>query len=203
MNNGSNWSSLLIAGWAGFIIATALFIGLLLVWRRAARKAVTANHESRAFGSDSIAMEIEQHRNDLRELVGRLDSESRAALEFAAAETHSRQQYDVEIEHLLLGLSRSDSFAGLIGNPDLAAELKSDLEHGISRFRSGHIGNPAMSDALVYLLGQASLIAAGQTDDGVIRSEHLAYCLVNEAELNEVIGRSTKVFSKLVSESGK
>src|SRR5689334_5109445 len=97
------------------------------------------------------------HAN-LKSLIGRLNDDTRKALEAGAGLCLARTHYDVEIEHYLMKLL--DQPAG-----DLAAILKhfgvdrarlaAELTHSLDKLKSGNARTPALSPSLIRMLGEA------------------------------------------------
>src|SRR5256886_9596781 len=100
---------------------------------------------------------------NLRGLIGKLNAQTRSALEAAAGLCLARTHYDVEIEHFLLkALDASDG--------DLAFILKqygvnrsrftADLTKGLDKLKSGNARPPALSPTVTKMLSEACLIGS-------------------------------------------
>ena len=123
---------------------------------------------------------------DLKSLIGRLNTTCRRALEEAAGLTLSRSHYNVEIEHVLLGL---------VGRPDTdatavlrhweveTARLLPDLNRALDRMKTGNARAPTLSPEIVEMVKQAWLMASVEQGATRIRSGHLLWALLADETL--------------------
>src|ERR1041385_8447914 len=95
---------------------------------------------------------------NLRALIGKLDAQTKSAVEAAAGFCLSRTHYDVEIEHFLMKIldSADGDFACIakvfsIDKSRLAAELTRSLD----KLKSGNARNPSLSPSLMKMLTEA------------------------------------------------
>ena len=88
---------------------------------------------------------------NLKALIGKLNKETRSAVESAAGLCLSRSHYDVEIEHFLLkALDATDgdiAFALRHFGVD-RSRLAGDVQRSLDKPRSGNARTPALSRAL-------------------------------------------------------
>jgi type VI secretion system protein VasG len=143
---------------------------------------------------------------NLKSLIGRLNGETRNALESSAGLCLSRTNYDVEIEHYLTKLL--DQTDG-----DLAAIMKwagidrsrlaGELTRALDRLKTGNARNPSLSPTLLKMFTEAWLIASIDLGDGKVRSGHTILALATNDELKRVIGESSKEFAKINGDSLK
>ena len=109
---------------------------------------------------------------NLRSLIGKLNNQTRSAVEAAAGLCLSRTHYDVEIEHFLLkALDATDN--------DLAFALKhfgvdrsrlsGDLTRSLDRLKSGNARTPALSPSLVKVLTDGWTIGSVEYGAGRVR----------------------------------
>ena len=137
-------------------------------------------------------------RVDLRKLVGRLGSASRASIEAAAGLTLARTNYDVEVEHVLLKLLEDDTsdFSLIIKEYDVdRGALVRDLTSAIDRLRTGNARTPSLSPSLVGLIEDALLIGSVEHDATEIRTGHLLLAVLNDPQLKRLLQDTTDAFS--------
>src|SRR5512143_1985964 len=137
---------------------------------------------------------------NLKALIGRLNPETRNALESSAGLCLSRTHYDVEIEHFLMKLL--DQTDG-----DLAAILKhfgvdrsrlaGDITRSLDRLKTGNARNPTLSPSLVKTLTEAWLVGSVDFGEGQVRTGHTILALVSNDELVRITRELSKEFAKL------
>src|SRR3569833_2399403 len=89
---------------------------------------------------------------ELKPLIGRLNEVSRRALESAAGVTALRTHYNVEIEHVLIGLlDRTDTdLAAILRRWEInPSRLLADLTTSLDRMKTGNARAPALSPDIV------------------------------------------------------
>ena len=122
---------------------------------------------------------------DLKSLIGRLNDVCRRALEGAAGLTALRSHYNVEIEHILIGLvDRTDTdVAAILRQADVdPARLMADLNRALDRMKTGNARAPALSPDIVEMVKQAWLLASVEQGASRVRSGHLLWAaLADEA----------------------
>jgi type VI secretion system protein VasG len=143
---------------------------------------------------------------NLKSLIGRLNGETRNALESSAGLCLSRTNYDVEIEHYLTKLMEQT-------DGDLAAILKffgidrsrlaGELTRALDRLKTGNARNPSLSPTLLKMFTEAWLIASIDLGDGKVRSGHTILALVSNDELKRTIADSSKELAKINADSLK
>jgi type VI secretion system protein VasG len=141
---------------------------------------------------------------DLRSLIGRLNDETRNAVESAAGLCVSRTHYDVEIEHFLLKLLDGT-------DNDLALILKhygvdrsrfaAQLTESIDRFKSGNARTPSLSPSLMRMLTEAWLIGSVDYGAVAIRTGFTVAVLASDDELSRLIRESSPELGKIPGES--
>ena len=154
---------------------------------------------------------------DLKALVGRLSSQSRAALEAASGLTLSRTNYDVEVEHWLYKLIEpaNGDVARILAHFEVdVGRLASELEAALDRLRTGNARAPALSPRLVRWMREAWLRASLGEGAAEVRPGHLLAALLNDDQLASAIRESagqlrrinanvlSDDFSKIVGETG-
>ncbi len=137
---------------------------------------------------------------NLRSLIGKLNHETRGAVEAAAGLCLSRTHYNVEIEHFLLKLlDASDGDMALIlkhfgvDRSRLAKELTESLDD----LKSGNARTPALSPALVRMLTDAWTLGSVDLGAGRIRSGHALLALARVDELRRMVTDVSREFEKV------
>lgn len=121
---------------------------------------------------------------DLASLIGRLNTESRRALERAAQRCLQRTHHYVEIEHLLLELLDIDGgdLAQLLPRVGLERDqLVGEINTALELFRSGSTRTPALSPQTIGLLEDA-VVQTSVLGQPAIRSGLLLLALLDREE---------------------
>ena len=125
--------------------------------------------------------EIHVRAIELKPLIGRLNDVCRRALESAAGLTALRSHYNVEIEHMLMGLlDRTDTeFAAILNKWQVdPARLSTDLNRSLDRMKTGNARAPALSPDIVDMVKNAWLLASVEHGASRVRSGHLLWALL-------------------------
>jgi type VI secretion system protein VasG len=137
---------------------------------------------------------------ELKPLIGRLNDVCRRGLEAAAGVTALRTHYNVEIEHLLIGLlDRSDTdLAAILRKWDVEpARLLADLNRSLERMKTGNARAPALSPDIVDMVKQGWLLASVEQGANRVRSGHLLWALLADDMLarraRELSGHLAKI----------
>jgi type VI secretion system protein VasG len=140
---------------------------------------------------------------DLRALIGKLNHETKGAVEAAAGLCLSRTHYDVEVEHYLMKLL--DQTDG-----DLAAILKhygvdrsrlaAELTRSLDRLKSGNARNPSLSPSLVRMLSEAWTIGSVNYGANQVRTGHTILALAADPELSRLMREVSREFQKIPPE---
>ena len=137
---------------------------------------------------------------NLKTLIGKLNDTTRAAATRAASICVGMGQYEVEIEHLFLGLiEQPGSDLCVIAQAcDVSLTgLETDLRNEIARFATGSARTPVFSRHLPVLFEHAWLIASlGNGQPNQIRSSHLLLALLTEPSLSQLAMRASPLFRK-------
>ena len=131
---------------------------------------------------------------DLKSLVGKLNEETRNALEGAAGLCLSRTHYNVEIEHWflkLLEIPDSDLLALLDKFEVDYGKLSQDLNRELDIIKSGNSRAPALSPSIVDLAKNAWMLASVEYGHKQATSAHILAALM----LDENLRRSTEATS--------
>ncbi len=142
----------------------------------------------------------------LKSLIGKLNQTCRQAAERAANLCMAQTHYEVDIEHLfaaLLEQQDSDFAVALRKSGVDAAQIESDLNAEIRRFKTGNSRTPVFSPHLPKLFEHAWLIASLDTQTTRIRSGHLLLALLAEPDLAQLARRGSPLFDRIDVESLK
>jgi type VI secretion system protein VasG len=140
---------------------------------------------------------------NLRGLIGKLNHETRGAVEAAAGLCLSRTHYDVEIEHFLLKLlddADGDLGAILRHYGVDRSRLASDLQAALDRLKSGNARTPALSPSLVQTLKEAWTLGSVNFGATRIRSGHALLALVATDELRRLLLETSRELEKISPE---
>ena len=138
--------------------------------------------------------------NHLKTLIGKLNPTCRQAAERAANLCMSRGHYEVDLEHLCLALleqPKSDFRIVLAKFGVNSSNLQNDLEHELSRFKTGNTRTPVFSAHLPKLLEHAWLIASMDAQSAQIRSGHLLLALLTAPDLSQLALRGSALWVKV------
>jgi len=138
---------------------------------------------------------------NLKTLIGKLNDTTRAAATRAASICVGLGQYEVEIEHLFLGLIEQPGcdLTVIARACDISLTgLETDLRNEIARFATGSARTPVFSRHLPVLFEHAWLIASlGNGQPNQIRSGHLLLALLTEPSLSQLALRASPLFRKM------
>lgn len=138
---------------------------------------------------------------DLKQLVGKLNSVTRGALEAAAGLCLSRTNYNVEVEHWLFKLCEpaSSDFAVLLRQFGVdQSRLIADLTRAIDHFKTGNSRPPALSPDLVALIKEAWLIGSIDHGSATARSGHVLTALLSDESLARIAHNASREFEKIL-----
>ncbi len=141
---------------------------------------------------------------NLKALIGKLNKETRSAVESAAGLCLSRTHYDVEIEHFLLkALDATDgdlSFAFRHFGID-RSRLAGDLQRSLDKLRSGNARTPALSPTLVRVLTDGWTLGSVEFGAGQVRTGHVLLALTADDDLRRMALDISREFEKIPAES--
>jgi type VI secretion system protein VasG len=140
----------------------------------------------------------------IRSLIGKLNDQTRSALEAAAGLCLSRTHYDVEVEHYLMKLldSSDGDFACIakhfgVDKSRLAAELTRSLD----KLKSGNARTPALSPYLVKMMTEAWTYGSLEFGAAQIRSGFTVLALASNEDLSRLVKDVSREFQKIDAES--
>src|SRR5688500_14912893 len=137
---------------------------------------------------------------NLRSLIGKLNQQTRNALEAAAGLCLSRTHYDVEIEHFVLKLldqPAGDAAAILRQYAVDRARLSAELQRSIDRLRSGNARTPLLSPSLVRMLTLAWTLGSVNHGASRVRTGHALLALVTDEELGRRVRETSRELQKI------
>ena len=100
---------------------------------------------------------------NLKSLIGKLNHETRSAVEAAAGICLSRTHYDVEIEHFLMKLldaSNSDAALILKHFGVDRARFSKELTEALDRLKTGNARTPSLSPSFTRMISEAWLLGS-------------------------------------------
>jgi type VI secretion system protein VasG len=137
---------------------------------------------------------------NLKTLISKLNDTTRAAATRAASICVGLGQYEVDVEHLFLGLIEQpgSDLAAIARACDISLTgLEADLRREVARFATGSARTPVFSRHLPLLFEHAWLIASlGAGGPPRIRSSHLLLALLTEPSLAQLAQRASPLFSR-------
>jgi type VI secretion system protein VasG len=142
----------------------------------------------------------------LKTLISKLDPLCLNAATRAASLCLARGHYEVDLEHLLLALieQQASDLSVVLRASGLSTEvLRSDLERGLERLKTGNTRTPVFSQHLISLFEQAWLIASLDSQAARIRSGHLLLALLTSPELSQFAERMSSVLTRVPTEELK
>jgi type VI secretion system protein VasG len=141
---------------------------------------------------------------NLRALVGKLNHETKAAVEAAAGLCLGRTHYDVEIEHYLMKLlDRNDGdIAAILKHYGVdRSRLASELTRSLDRLKSGNARNPSLSPSLIRMLSEAWSVGSLNYGGTSVRTGYTVVALVADDELSRLMRDVSKEFQKIPAEA--
>ena len=141
---------------------------------------------------------------NLKTLISKLNDTTRAAATRAASICMGLGQYEVDVEHLFLGLIEQpgSDLAAIARQCDISLTgLEADLRREVGRFATGSARTPVFSRHLPLLFEHGWLIASlaiGQNpgQPNRIRSAHLLLALLTEPSLAQLAQRASPLFAR-------
>jgi type VI secretion system protein VasG len=137
---------------------------------------------------------------NLKALIGKLNDQTRSALEGAAGLCLSRTHYDIEIEHFLTKLldSSSGDFAAIIKHFEIdKSRLTAELSRSMDKLKSGNARTPAISPSVLKMLTTAWTIGSIDFNAGQVRTGFTILALVSDEELSRLIHEVSREFQKI------
>ena len=141
---------------------------------------------------------------NLKALIGKLNDQTRSALEGAAGLCLSRTHYDIEIEHLLMKAlePQAGDVAKILHHFGVdKSRLTADLTRGMDKLKSGNARTPAISPSVLKMLTQAWTIGSIDFNASQIRTGFAILALVSDDELARIAREISREFQKIQPEA--
>jgi type VI secretion system protein VasG len=140
---------------------------------------------------------------DLRSLIGKLNTDTRNAVEAAAGLCLGRTHYDVEIEHFLMKLldATDTDFAYILRHYEIdRSRLARDVTASLDSLKSGNARTPALAPTLVRALTDAWTIGSVNYGAGQIRTGHVLLAIMASEELSRLARDISRELTKISAE---
>jgi type VI secretion system protein VasG len=142
-------------------------------------------------------------RVDLRGLIGKLNQETRNAVEAAAGLCLSRTHYDVEIEHFLMKMldTTDGDLAAILRHYEInRSRFSEELTASLDRLKTGNARTPSLGPHLVQVLTQAWTL--GSVDFGAqrVRSGFSILAMLMDPDLRRVTRDISRELEKIEPE---
>ena len=137
---------------------------------------------------------------NLKSLIGKLNDQTRGALEAAAGLCLSRTHYDIEVEHFLTKLldSSSGDFAAIIKHFEIdKSRLTGELARSMDKLKSGNARTPAISPTVLKMLTTAWTIGSIDFNAGSVRTGFVILALASDEDLSRLMRDISKEFQKI------
>lgn len=137
---------------------------------------------------------------NLKTLISKLNKNCRLAAERAANLCMAHGHFEVEIEHLFLGLlenERADVGTLCLRNGVSVTSVRNDLEAALKELRTGNTRTPVFGAHIPALLENAWLIASIDSHNARIRGAHLLLALLTDNSLRQMALRASSAFGHI------
>jgi type VI secretion system protein VasG len=141
---------------------------------------------------------------NIKSLIGKLNHETRSAVEASAGICLSRTHYDVEIEHFLMKLlDASDSDAAMILRHFGIdrARFSTELTAALDRLKTGNARTPSLSPSFTKMISEAWLLGSVDLGATQVRTGHTLLALAVNDELRRLVRETSSEFQKISGES--
>ena len=142
-------------------------------------------------------------RVDLRSLIGKLNPETRNAVESAAGLCLSRTHYNVEMEHFLLKLlDQTDTdVSTILRHYEVnRSRLAEQLTDSLDRLKTGNARTPALSPQLVQAMTDAWTLGSVDYQGGRIRSGFVILAMMLSGDLRRELTDSAREMERIEAE---
>lgn len=138
--------------------------------------------------------------NNLKNLIAKLSSCARLALEKSANTCIAQRNYEIEIEHIFLEIlhnQENNDVQLLLENYKISPlELMDDLKKSMAQLPKGNTRTPIFAKSIIRLLEQAWLLASAEQKP-LIRTSHLLVSLLTAPDLYQIAIRASSLFELL------
>lgn len=141
---------------------------------------------------------------DLKSLVGKLNDQTRNALEGAAGLCMARTHYNVEIEHWLLKMLEipGNDLNAILDKFDVnRGKLTQEINTELDRIKSGNSRRAALSPAIVDLAKTAWMLASVEYNHPLTTSAHILAALLLDDSLRRATAVTNGELQKIPPES--
>ncbi|MDX1394523.1 MAG: type VI secretion system ATPase TssH [Gemmatimonadota bacterium] len=141
---------------------------------------------------------------NLKSLIGKLNPQTRGAVEAAAGICVSRTHYDVEVEHYLSKALEDDhgDVARILDHFDVdRSRLSRDLTASLDGLKTGNARTPALSPSLVEMFSDAWLYGSIERGAAQIRTGFTLVALASSPELRRLAGGISPELDKISAET--
>ncbi|HEU0119943.1 MAG TPA: type VI secretion system ATPase TssH [Bryobacteraceae bacterium] len=132
---------------------------------------------------------------NLKSLIGKLNSNTRSAVEDAAKLAMSRTNYYIEVEHYLRLLmdGTDNDFAYIANHYGInPSRLTQEVDASIDKLKRGNARTPGIGDSVLKMMTEAWTVGSIEFNAGQIRTGFTILALL----ANEELSRQVKEFSK-------
>ncbi|HUG40006.1 MAG TPA: type VI secretion system ATPase TssH [Longimicrobiales bacterium] len=137
---------------------------------------------------------------NVRSLIGKLNNETRNAVESAAGLCLSRTHYDVEIEHYLVKLldSPDGDLTFILKHYGIdRSRVARELTASLDALKTGNARTPSLSPSLVKMLTTAWTLGSVEFDASRIRTGHTILALAADEDLKRMLPQISKELLKV------
>ncbi len=140
---------------------------------------------------------------NVRALIGKMNDETRSALEQAAAFCMSQTHYDTEIEHYLMKLlDATDTDAAVIFRQFGVdtSHMGAELTRAMAKMKRGNARTPGISHYIRQMMEEAWTIGSIDYGSAQIRTGFTILALASNDDLSRVARDASKEFAKIEAE---
>lgn len=141
---------------------------------------------------------------NLKSLVGKLNENTRNALEGAAGICLARTHYNVEVEHWLVKLleTADSDLSKILEKFSIdAGRLSKDLNQELDRIKAGNTRAPALSPSVVDVAKNAWMLASVEYNHPLATSAHIMTAIMLDDGIRRSIEATSGEFKKISPES--
>ena len=141
---------------------------------------------------------------NVRSLIGKLNDQTRSALEGAAGLCLARTHYDTEVEHFLMKLldSTDNDFAAITKHFEInTSRLKQELTRSLDKMKTGNGRTPSISPSIFKMLTTAWTIGSIDYNAGQVRTGYCALALVFDDDLRRMVREISHEMQKIEPEA--
>ena len=141
---------------------------------------------------------------NVRSLIGKLNDQTRSALEGAAGLCLARTHYDTEVEHFLMKLldSADNDFASITKHFEInTSRLKQELTRSLDKLKTGNARTPAISPSIFKMLTTAWTIGSIDYNAGQVRTGYCVLALYFDDDLRRMVREISQEMQKIEPEA--